>query len=187
MNKASLLRRTYFIQQTLKKIESSLKRILMSSYYAVEDFEKARDMASLVLQSQNLKERIRCDALLIVARSSIELQDTIATIESYGELESSQFADIAAEAFYYRAKRNFLNGELENTMEILNQLSSLKGHKGKWSPRALLLLSKVYIQLEDPFQANFILESIVENYGQYPDLIDQANQMLNTINQSIEQ
>ena len=44
--------------------------------------------------------------------------------------------------------------------------------------RALLLLAKNYFELNDGFQAIFVLESIIENFDSYPDEIAAAKKLL---------
>jgi len=43
-------------------------------------------------------------------------------------------------------------------------------------------LSKNYISLNDDFQAVFILESIIENFKKYPNLMSESKRLLETIN-----
>ena len=39
---------------------------------------------------------------------------------------------------------------------------------------SLLLMSQNFYQLDDAFQASFILESIVANFAQFPEIVEQA-------------
>ena len=42
-------------------------------------------------------------------------------------------------------------------------------------------MSKNYISLNDDFQAVFILESIIENFNNYPNLLIESRKLLETI------
>jgi hypothetical protein len=44
----------------------------------------------------------------------------------------------------------------------------------------LLLLAKNYYELDDPFQASFVLESIIENFIVFPFIIEEAESLLAT-------
>ena len=44
--------------------------------------------------------------------------------------------------------------------------------------KALLLLAKNYFELNDSFQAIFVLESVIENFESYTDEIDEAQRLL---------
>ena len=44
----------------------------------------------------------------------------------------------------------------------------------EWAAKSLLLMSKNFYQLDDAFQASFILESLLENFTQFPMLIEAA-------------
>ena len=46
------------------------------------------------------------------------------------------------------------------------------------------MLSKNYISLNDDFQAVFILESIIENFTNYPGLISEAIKLLESVNKN---
>ena len=39
-------------------------------------------------------------------------------------------------------------------------------------------MSKNFYQLGDAFQATFILESVIENFGQMPDIVEEAKKNL---------
>ena len=58
--------------------------------------------------------------------------------------------------------------------KISNNFSGFK----KWTGKSLLLMSKNFYQLGDAFQATFILESVIENFGQMPDIVEGAKKNL---------
>ena len=58
--------------------------------------------------------------------------------------------------------------------KISNDFSGYK----KWTGKSLLLMSKNFYQLGDAFQATFILESVIENFGQMPDIVEEAKKNL---------
>ena len=49
---------------------------------------------------------------------------------------------------------------------------------------SLLLLSKNYISLNDNFQAVFILESLIENFNNYPNLVSESKSLLDAISEN---
>ena len=44
----------------------------------------------------------------------------------------------------------------------------------------MLLLAKNYYALNDPFQASFVLESVIENFIAFPYVIEEAESLLVT-------
>ncbi len=47
-----------------------------------------------------------------------------------------------------------------------------------WAAKGLVLMAKNFIGLEDAFQANYILNSIVKNFTQFPEIVDEASNLL---------
>ena len=47
--------------------------------------------------------------------------------------------------------------------------------------KGLLLLAKNFYQLNDAFQATYILESIIKNFKEYPEIIEEASAELTLI------
>ena len=45
-------------------------------------------------------------------------------------------------------------------------------------------MAKNYYSLEDAYQATFILENIIKNFGQFEDIVTEAKQELKTIKES---
>ena len=54
------------------------------------------------------------------------------------------------------------------------------GQLDDWNAKALLLLAKNYYELDDPFQASFVLESVIENFLAFPFIIEEAESLLVT-------
>ena len=47
--------------------------------------------------------------------------------------------------------------------------------------KGLLLMAKNFYQLNDAFQATYILESIIKNFKEYPEIIEEASAELTLI------
>ena len=47
-----------------------------------------------------------------------------------------------------------------------------------WNAKALLLLAKNYYALDDAFQAIFVLESLVENFESYLEVVAEAQELI---------
>jgi hypothetical protein len=50
-----------------------------------------------------------------------------------------------------------------------------------WGGKGLILMARNFYQLKDAYQATYILESVVANFGQYPELVAEARLELETI------
>ena len=52
-----------------------------------------------------------------------------------------------------------------------------------WAAKSLLLMSQNFYALEDAFQATYILESLLDNYKQFPEILVKGKTLLNQIKQ----
>jgi len=153
---------------------------LMQVYYAQEAYEKAKQMAQEILGKKDLDQRLRWDALTIEARSAKMLGDTPTSSASYAQLETHPEGLIAAEALYFRALKEHEQGTLEKSNETIIKIASTqKG--GVWNAKALLLLAENFYLLEDSFQANYILETLIETYPEQEEIIAHAKTLLEKV------
>ena len=104
-------------------------------------------------------------------------------LNAYIELENDSNREFAVEALYYRALDYFDKKDYLNSNLVIEKISNeFSGYK-KWTGKSLLLMSKNFYQLGDPFQASFILESVIENFTQIQDIVDEAKNELVKIRQ----
>lgn len=158
---------------------------LMHAYYFNEQYEKTVDITEQALALPNITENIKWDALKLNARSSLYLLDSLKARESYRLLENSSEKLIAAEAMYHRAYDLYRKKAYSESNRLIAKIAENSGQAKQWNPKALLLLAKNYYALEDPFQAIFVLESLIENFEAYPEPIKEARDLLLKYQKSI--
>ena len=54
------------------------------------------------------------------------------------------------------------------------------GYK-EWGGKGLIIMAKNYYQLGDAFQATYILESVIENFSEYDEIVAEAQGELSVI------
>ena len=153
---------------------------LMKGYFIANKFEKVLLLSEEVLRFNLLEEGLKWDALKFRARSALKLKDTITASSAYESLENSSQKNIAAEALYFKAERLHSFKKYKDSNLIIERISVSSGQLGDWNAKALLLLAKNYYELDDPFQASFVLESIIENFIAFPFIIEEAESLLTT-------
>ena len=153
---------------------------LMQGYFAANKFEKSLLLSEEVLKFSRLEEGLKWDALKFQARSALKLNDTLTASSAYEILENSFQKDIAAEALYFKAERLYSFKKYKASNLIIERISVSSGQLGDWNAKALLLLAKNYYALDDPFQASFVLESVIENFIAFPSVIEEAESLLVT-------
>jgi len=151
---------------------------LMQAYYLVPDYPKTLKLTERVLNIPNLEQSIQWDALTIKAKSSLALNDSLTAESTYKILETAPLSSTAAEAIYFRAFKLYKNKKYEESNSLIDKIAQLGGSTGVWNVKALLLLAKNYFELEDTFQAVFVLESIIKNFDGYPEQIEESKSLL---------
>ena len=157
---------------------------LMQAYYASNEFEKTLETANFVLEIQSLDSTLQWDALILKARSALMLSDSLVAATAYEKLERVSRKDYASEALFFRAERLFLTKDFKTSISVIEKIAGGNGQSNLWNAKALLLLAKNYYALDDSFQAIFVLESIIENFIIYPEITEEAKNLLVTYRNS---
>jgi TolA-binding protein len=156
---------------------------LMKANYELKNYKQAINYADIVLAYNEIDDNIKSDAYIFTARSAIALEDETKAKTAYAQVEQVAEGERMAEALYYKAY--FLNkdGNYEDSNGIIqNELAKNYSRYREYGTKALVIMAKNYYALEDAFQANYILESIIKNYSeQYPDIALDAQKELNLI------
>jgi tetratricopeptide (TPR) repeat protein len=151
---------------------------LMQAYYFNEQYQKTIEITEQVLKLPDITENIKWDALKLNARSSLSLLDSLKAQKSYRLLENSSEKFVAAEAMYYRAYDLYRKEAYSESNRLIAKIAENSGQAKQWNVKSLMLLAKNYYALEDPFQAIFALESLIENFEAYPETIEEARNLL---------
>ena len=150
---------------------------LMQAYYSNEEHEKTLETIEKVLGLTELTENIKIDALKFKARSSLALLDSLKAGDTYKQLENSSQILIAAEAIYFRAELLNRKKAYFDSNKLISKIAENGGQAKKWNAKALLLLAKNYFAMEDSFQAIFILDSLIDNFENYPEVVQEAQKL----------
>jgi len=88
---------------------------------------------------------------------------------------------VGAEAWYYDAYFKNKNGDYEASNTSVQKLAKDFAAYKEWGGKGLVLMAKNFYALEDAFQATYILESVMENFAEFPDIVAEANGELSII------
>ena len=147
---------------------------LMKANYELKNYAETISYAEKVLSNVKVDNRIRNDANIMIARSAIQTNDELKAKSAYSEVQKTATGALAAEALYYEAyfKNKDGNYEASNTV-IQNLAKNYSAHK-EFGAKGLLLMAKNFYALEDAFQATYILENVILNFSDYPEVIEEA-------------
>ncbi|RLD29659.1 MAG: hypothetical protein DRI75_02420, partial [Bacteroidetes bacterium] len=147
---------------------------LMKANYQLERYQLAVSYAEKVLLSSKIDNNIKSDAHIIIARSAMKTGNEERARTAYAQVERSASGALAAEALYFNAFFKHKEGNYKSSNTKVQKLAKdYSGYK-YYGAKGLVLMAKNYYALEDAFQATYILESVIQNFTEFEDLITEA-------------
>lgn len=154
---------------------------LMRSYYNTEDYSNTVIYAEKVLANDKTDNKVKSDAQIMIARSAMKTNDQVKAKAAYKKLETIAQGELAAEALYYDAYFKNKEGKFEDSNKSIQKLTKdYSGYK-YFGVKGLVVMAKNFYAMNDSFQATHILESVIKNFTEYDDVIDQAQTELTRI------
>ena len=147
---------------------------LMKGYYEQKNYDQTIAYAEKVLATENIDNRIKSDAHIMIARSAIATGNEERAELAYSEVLKIASGGLAAEALYYDAyfKQKAESFEASNTsvQKLARDYATYK----EWGGKGLILMAKNYYALDDAYQATYILESVIANFSDYAQIVAEA-------------
>lgn len=154
---------------------------LMKAYYEKEDYTNAVVYADKVLANDKVDDRIKSDAQIIIARSAIKTNNESKARTAYANLLKIAQGELAAEALFYDAYFKNKDGKYEDSNKVVQKLAKdYSGYK-YYGAKGLVVMAKNFYGLKDSFQATYILESVIKNFKDYADVVEEAKTELDKI------
>ncbi|PLW97583.1 MAG: hypothetical protein C0593_08295 [Marinilabiliales bacterium] len=153
---------------------------LMRSNAAMGNYEPAIEASLNVLAEKTAGERLLTEAHMTIARAAYALDDFNNALAEYKIVVERDRGDLGAEAKYFVCLINFKSGDLDKAEEEVFSLIENFSSSDYWFARAFILLSDIYVEKDNLFQARQTLQSIIDNYNG-EDLVLEAQEKLNVI------
>ncbi|WP_204346388.1 tetratricopeptide repeat protein [Psychroserpens algicola] len=154
---------------------------LMNAYYQKQNYTEAVNYAEKVLQDSKIDTKVKSDAHIIIARSAIKTGDESKAKAAYAQVEKIASGAVAAEALYYNAYFKHKDGNYSSSNTTVQKLARDYSSYKYYSAKGLVIMAKNYDALGDAFQATYILESVISNFPEFDDVVEEAQQELNRI------
>ena len=154
---------------------------LMKAYYQLNSYPEAVAYAEKVLQDSKIDNKIKSDAHVIIARSAIKTNDEAKAKTAYAEVEKVASGELMAEALYYNAYFKHKEGKFEASNTTVQKLAKDYSSYKYYSAKGLVVMAKNFYALGDAFQATYILDSVIENFKEFNDVVQEAQTELNRI------
>lgn len=146
---------------------------IMRIYHLKGEDEQAFPYAEKVLKDQKASLSAKEDAQLIIARK-LSKTNLGEALKYYEKLAQSGKESIKAEALYFKAQNLANQKEYTKSNDVIFDLASKYSSQADWTAKALLIMADNYLALQDPYQANYTLETVVETYPEMTDIVNQA-------------
>ncbi|MGI9532010.1 tetratricopeptide repeat protein [Lutimonas sp.] len=154
---------------------------LMKGNYALKKFDEAEDYAAKVMEHPKLEPKILSDAQIIIARSAFETGDFLKAQDAFKIVEESATGELKAEAIYFDAFFLHDEGNYKLSNVAVQKLASEFSAFRYWGGKGLIIMAKNFYELEDAYQATYILESVIQKFSEFEDLTESARTELNRI------
>ncbi|MBK0368747.1 tetratricopeptide repeat protein [Flavobacterium agrisoli] len=151
---------------------------LMKLYYDKKDYANAVNYADKVLANPKTDETIKSDAQIIVARAAMQTGNEDKAKEAYAKLATTSKGELAAESLYYDAYFKNKESKFEASNEAIQKLAkNYSGYK-YFGAKGLVVMAKNFYGLKDSYQATYILDNVIQNFKDYPDVVSEAQNEL---------
>ena len=154
---------------------------LMNAYYQTNAYSEAEAYAEKVLTKSNLDNKVKRDAKIIIARSAIKTGNEDKAKTAYADVEKIATGSVAAEALFYNGYFKNKEGKYEASNATIQKLAKDYSSYKYYSAKGLVVMAKNFYALGDAFQATYILESVISNFPDFNDVVQEAQQELNKI------
>ena len=154
---------------------------LMKVNFRLRDFDAAIRYAEIILKNSKTDVYIKSDAYIIIARAAMQTNNEMKARTAYQQVKAIAAGEMGAEAQYYEAYFNYLDGAFEASNESVQVLiKNFSSHK-YFASKGLIIMAKNFYALGDDFQATYILENITQNFADFKEVVDEAQLELERI------
>ncbi|MDO5104635.1 tetratricopeptide repeat protein [Capnocytophaga sp.] len=171
------LEKTATVAQNKVYAQSNLMRVC----YNEKLYDKAVEYANKVLAEKTIDNRIKNDAYNVLARSYIKIGNEAEARKAYQEVAKTATGSMAAEAMYYNAYFKHKDGKFKESNEVIQKLAKEYGGYKEFAAKGLVVMAKNFYGLKDSYQATYILENVITNFKEYPEVVEEAKKELTAV------
>lgn len=154
---------------------------LMKCYYDKKDYNNSVVYADKVLQNAKADANVKADAQIIVARAAMQTGDEEKAKTAYAKLSATSKGELAAEALYYDAYFKTKESKFDASNVSVQKLAKNYSAYKYYGAKGLVLMAKNFYGLKDSYQATYILDNVINNFTDFPDVVEEAKKELSAI------
>ncbi len=159
----------------------------LRSAYRTNRNDAVYTLARKVATNPNASQLQIATANFYLGKMAYDRQDYENALTAFQEVERMSDNEQTAEARYLIAYIYYLRRNLEKAQEICINSNKESSAYPFWVAKGVLLLSDILREKGDLYNAQAVLEALLENYQEDPALVNEARQKLQTINSLINQ
>lgn len=154
---------------------------MMKAAYEMQQYSEAVKYAERVLSNSKIDNSIKNDAQIIIARAAMSTNDEAKAKAAYAEVQKTATGKLAAEALYYDAYFKNKAGSFEQSNIAVQKLAKEYSGFKYYGAKGLVLMAKNFYALKDAYQATYILDNVIKNFTDYPEVVEEAKAELTKI------
>ena len=154
---------------------------IMKASYELKQYADAVAYAEKVLGNAKIDNAIKSDAQVIIARSAMKTNNETKAKLAYAEVQKIATGRLAAEALYYDAYFKNKEGKYEASNAAVQKLAKEYSAYKDYGAKGLVLMAKNFYALKDAYQATYILDNVIKNFPDFPDVVEEARAELAVI------
>lgn len=154
---------------------------LINLYSGEKHHTKAISIANTIAEVNTFTPAVTDLAKAIQARELLRQGKDNAAQTAFSKLEKSVNRAVSAEALYRKAYFQNKGKAFKSSNETIFKLANHYASEEYWGAKSLLLMSRNYLALKDQYQASYTLDQIIQNYQDFPEIIDEAKNIKSTL------
>lgn len=170
-----------YLEQVANSTNVNIKNFasieLMKIYADEKNFAEAEKFANAVISNSKNSAATLEQAKVIKARSLMQQSKDKEAQSAYTALEKSSNTEVAAEALYAKAFYQNKGKAFKSSNETIFKLANNYASEEYWGAKALVIMAKNYLALKDNYQASYTLDEIINNYGDFPEVVAEAKEV----------
>lgn len=154
---------------------------MRSAFYA-SDFQNLPPVAERLIKNSRATTQDHAEAYYFMGKAYLAQKEDDKALTAFNKNIQLSGDDVhSAEARYWRAYLTYKKRDLKTAMDLCFQNSKeIPGHP-YWLVKSFILLSDIYAEQDNLFQAKATLQSIVDNYDGDQELLNEAKRKLQRV------
>jgi TolA-binding protein len=159
----------------------------MRSAYRAGNRDAVYSLANRVASNPSANEQQRATANFYVGKIAFDRQDYTSALAAFNETIRLSDNEQTAEARYLRAFIYYQRRDLERAKELTLAANRESSGYPYWVAKCVILLSDIFVEQGDLYNARAALEALLDNYSEDAQLVAEAQQKLTRVNTMINQ